>query len=64
VTYAPAFVVAGALRTKQLIQLLSNYATVSSPIHIVYPAGRHVPMKVRRFAEFMRKLKTKEWGAT
>jgi DNA-binding transcriptional LysR family regulator len=64
VTYAPAFVVGGALRTKQLIQLLSNYATVSSPIHIVYPAGRHVPMKVRRFAEFMKKLNTKEWGGT
>jgi DNA-binding transcriptional LysR family regulator len=53
VTYAPQFIVAEALESGQLVRLLPRHETVSTPIHIVYPAGRHVPTKVRRFARFM-----------
>lgn len=53
VTYAPAFLVADAVRAKQLTRLLPKYQMASAPIRIVYPAGRHAPAKVRRFAEFL-----------
>jgi DNA-binding transcriptional LysR family regulator len=53
ITYAPSFLVAEALQSGQLKRLLSRYKTASTPIHVVYPAGRHVPTKVRKFAEFM-----------
>jgi DNA-binding transcriptional LysR family regulator len=55
VTYAPHFIVAEALESGQLVRLLPRHETVSTPIHVVYPAGRHIPTKVRRFAEFMTK---------
>jgi DNA-binding transcriptional LysR family regulator len=53
ITYAPSFLVENALHAGQLKRLLPHYATVSTPIHILYPAGRHVPAKVRKLAEFM-----------
>jgi len=41
------------------VRLLTRYETVSTPIHVLYPAGRHVPAKVRRFAEVMTE---QAWG--
>ena len=54
ITYTPEFIVASALRSGQLVRLMPRYTTTSAPIYVIYPtAGRHVPMKIRKFIEFI-----------
>lgn len=52
-TYAPEFVVAGALQANQLVRVLSRYKMASVPIHVIHAPGRHVPTKVRKFIDFV-----------
>ena len=47
ITVLPLFIVAEALRCSELVPLLPNDRPLSDPIYAVYPATRHVSMKVR-----------------
>jgi DNA-binding transcriptional LysR family regulator len=54
ITYTPEFIVASALRSRQLVRLMPRYTTTSAPIYVIFPAaGRYVPMKIRKFIEFV-----------
>ncbi len=44
--------VAHAQRDRTLTLLLQEYQPVSSPIHLVYPASRQIPLKLRAFLDF------------
>ncbi|WP_151637932.1 LysR family transcriptional regulator [Noviherbaspirillum aerium] len=52
VTYVPSFIVSRDLEAGRLVPLLPSYKTMETGIYIVYPAGRHVPAKVRVFIDF------------
>ncbi len=49
----PAFVVGPAIRSGQLVQVLSDWKIATVPIHAVYPANRHIAVKVRSFVSFL-----------
>ncbi len=44
--------VADALRARQLVIVLPEYASPPIPVHALYPAGRHLSAKVRAFVDF------------
>lgn len=47
ITVLPLFIIAGALRRRDLVALLPNERPLPDPIYAVYPATRHVLTKVR-----------------
>lgn len=59
VTRVPDFVSAPAIRAGQLMPLLPDYQRHQFDIHVVSPAGRHMPSRLRLLIGFLRK----RWGA-
>lgn len=53
IAYGPTFVFGQHLKGGELVNVLPNYSTTELAIHAVYPASRHVPLKARRFSEFL-----------
>ncbi|WP_338110344.1 LysR substrate-binding domain-containing protein [Rhizobium quercicola] len=49
----PAFVVGPAIRAGQLVQVLSDWDIATIPVHAVYPANRHIAIKVKTFVSFL-----------
>lgn len=49
----PAFVVGPAIRAGQLVPVLSDWDIATVPVHAVYPANRHIAVKVRTFVSFL-----------
>lgn len=52
VLYVPSFIASRDLEAGRLIPLLPSYKTKEIGIYALYPAGRHVPAKVRVFIDF------------
>ncbi|KVD51085.1 LysR family transcriptional regulator [Burkholderia sp. MSMB1078WGS] len=38
----------------RLVRVLPAFAAPAAPLHAVYPGGRHVPLRVRAFVDFLR----------
>lgn len=53
VSLLPRFFVADDLAAGRLVQLLPDWQMPSAPIYAVWPPGRFLPLKVRRFVDFM-----------
>lgn len=53
-TQCLAYQAAASLRAGRLRIVLAEYEPPPVPVHIVYPAGRRAPAKVRAFVEFAR----------
>jgi DNA-binding transcriptional LysR family regulator len=51
----PMVSVAADLESGRLLRLLPDYATADEAIHAVYPAGRHLSVRVRTFLDFIAK---------
>jgi DNA-binding transcriptional LysR family regulator len=49
------FLVEADLRTGQLVELLPEFAGASRPFSLVYPANRHMPLRVRALIDFLAK---------
>lgn len=49
----PAFMVEDAIASGELVEILPECRPDSEPVHAVYPAGRHLPQKVRLFSDFL-----------
>lgn len=49
----PAFVVGPAIRAGRLVPVLTDWSVVTVPVHAVYPANRHIAVKVRSFVGFL-----------
>jgi DNA-binding transcriptional LysR family regulator len=50
---APAFVVGPEIRSGRLVPVLPDWSVATIPIHAVYPANRHIAMKVKSFVSFL-----------
>lgn len=44
-----------------LVRVLPAFAAPAAPLHAVYPGGRHVPLRVRAFVEFLREQLRDAW---
>ncbi|KVF25607.1 LysR family transcriptional regulator [Burkholderia vietnamiensis] len=44
-----------------LVRVLPAFAAPTAPLHAVYPGGRHVPLRVRAFVEFLREQLRDAW---
>lgn len=53
ITLLPSYIVSEDLAQGRLVALLTDWDTGSVPIHVVYPANRHIAIKVRRFVDFI-----------
>ena len=53
ITLLPTFLIGADLKAGRLVALLEDWEVVSIPIHAVYPANRHITMKVRQFVSFV-----------
>jgi DNA-binding transcriptional LysR family regulator len=53
ISQAPFWLLAEEIRTGQVQVLLPALQPERVPIHIVYPAGRRVPMRVRVFIDYL-----------
>jgi DNA-binding transcriptional LysR family regulator len=51
VAWFPATFALAAVARGELVPLLADFETPPSPLHALYPGGRHVPPKVRAFLE-------------
>ncbi len=49
----PAFVVGPAIRSGDLVPVLRDWSLQTVPVHAVYPANRHIAVKVRTFVQFL-----------
>jgi DNA-binding transcriptional LysR family regulator len=49
--YEPDFLLAEALRRRQLVRVLPEYAGTTGDIWAVYPSRRHLSLKVRLFVD-------------
>lgn len=49
----PGFMVEGAIREGRLVPLLDRYLPPPAALHVVYPAARIVPPKVRAFIDYL-----------
>ncbi|MBR0556256.1 LysR family transcriptional regulator [Ciceribacter sp. L1K23] len=49
----PAFVVGPAIREGKLVAVLPEWSITTIPVHAVYPANRHIAMKVKSFVSFL-----------
>lgn len=49
----PAFIAGKDIREGRLVPLLADWTVASVPIHAVYPANRHIAVKVRQFVAFL-----------
>ncbi|UIN19617.1 LysR family transcriptional regulator [Herbaspirillum frisingense] len=53
VGYGPAFVFGEHIRQGRLLALLPDYRTTALTIQAVYPSARGIPLKVRRFVDYL-----------
>jgi DNA-binding transcriptional LysR family regulator len=53
ISLLPALVVADDINAGHLIRLLPDFATDEAVVHAIYPASRHVAVKVRTFLDFL-----------
>ncbi len=53
VAYGPTFVFGEQIRQGRLVALLPRYRTTALPIQAVYPSARAIPVKVRRFVDYL-----------
>lgn len=53
VVYGPTFVFGEQIARGKLVALLPDYHTSELTIQAVYPSARHVPVKVRRFLDYL-----------
>ncbi|CAM2153902.1 LysR family transcriptional regulator [Paraburkholderia tropica] len=53
IAYGPTFVFGEHLRAGRLIQVLPTYRTTELIIQAVYPSARSIPLKVRRFVDYL-----------
>lgn len=53
VALLPSYLVVDDLAKGRLVQVLADWDTGTVPIHVVYPANRHIAIKVRRFVDFI-----------
>jgi DNA-binding transcriptional LysR family regulator len=49
----PGFIVGDALHEGRLVRLLPDHPIRSIDVHAVFPSARHLPLKVRRFVDFL-----------
>lgn len=49
----PAFVVGPAIRAGSLVPILADWEVATIPVHAVYPANRHIAVKVKTFVSFL-----------
>lgn len=47
------FLVEGALHDGRLVEVLSEYSGASRPFSLLYPANRHMPLRVRVLIDFL-----------
>ncbi|WP_439887316.1 LysR family transcriptional regulator [Pseudomonas sp. MBLB4123] len=47
------FIVAEDLRAGRLLQVLQDHGGCSRPFSLIYPSGRHLPLRVRVFIDFL-----------
>lgn len=52
ILYTPTFIVGDDIRAGRLTEILPDYRWETA-VHAVYPAGRHVPAKLRVFVDFL-----------
>lgn len=55
ISLVPTAGVAEDVKRGRLVVLLANYRTEESIVQAVYPPGRHIPVKVRTFVDFLQK---------
>ncbi|NTZ83012.1 LysR family transcriptional regulator [Burkholderia metallica] len=53
VAYGPTFVFGEHVRRGELVALLPNYRATELTIQAVYPSARRIPLKVRRFVDYL-----------
>lgn len=53
IAYGPTFVFGEHLRRGELVALLPEHRTTELVIQAVYPSARRIPLKVRRFVEYL-----------
>ncbi len=49
----PTFVVGPAIREGKLVRVLEDWEITTVPVHAVYPANRHIAVKVKTFVSFL-----------
>ena len=54
----PAFRCVEELRARRLERVLPGWTAPATPVHIVYPSGRHISPKVKSFADFVQQRMT------
>lgn len=54
ITPLPIWMVKEHIQKGTLVQILSNYQSDNLPFNVVYPQNRYIPLKVRRFVEFLK----------
>ena len=54
----PAFRCVEELRARRFERVLSGWTAPATPVHIVYPSGRHISPKVKSFADFIQERMT------
>jgi DNA-binding transcriptional LysR family regulator len=53
IVYGPTFVFGEQIAQGNLVELLPQYRTPELTIQAVYPSARHLPLKVRRFLDYL-----------
>lgn len=53
IAYGPTFVFGAHIRRRELIALLPAYRAAELTIQAVYPSARRIPLKVRRFVDYL-----------
>lgn len=53
IAYGPTFVFGEHLRRGELVALLQRYRATELVIQAVYPSARRIPLKVRRFVDYL-----------
>ncbi|BEV72135.1 MULTISPECIES: LysR family transcriptional regulator [unclassified Paludibacterium] len=56
ITVQPRFLLARALESGQLVEILTEYGRLPLDLYAVYPVRRHVPGKVRALVEFLQQF--------
>ncbi|KVL54678.1 LysR family transcriptional regulator [Burkholderia territorii] len=52
------------LQAGRLVRVLPTFAAPAAPLHAVYPGGRHVPLRVRTFVDYLRDQLRDTWGGS
>ncbi len=59
----PAIIVHESLREGRLVSLLDAHAAPSTPMHLVYVGGRHLPSRTRAFIDFVHRRLVQAFSA-